>query len=659
MPVNEYQLQGAIAPTRPISPKNADSPGTAESGGREISVSVETQAPSQEGPSLAPLDWATWCKSLLPCTRPVKILDAESEKNFISTFSAVPSRSGMSAAELAREEMADIEEQILSQGKLLIQLLRSLHHSAKLEAELDADFRSIGIRSGIGYFEGSGSLASSNAAARRNALSWWDVGIGFQSTVGQVINSGTRVGAIIVATSVAGFFASYFVGGVAVHGVHLLGGGLALSQAYTTITQLPQTVNEEAFKHRVRTSMPVLGDRVRRLAELEGQEKRREPLSDIANVVAQENQKHIKQLTAQSEQIEAVLSERGPNDPSLELLLGSGGTGQKLLRAFRQAKAAFVSFFSPIVRSLSIIGGLLTGLPDVVRRACARRRADKQEQAFLVQYQSQVEVLARPLIPTVRECLIEHRDVANATRRARYHGSGRNRTAESVARQAQMGANLAYLIRNNPKPVYLEVQVNAHGAIPASLTLARALSWYLEIEAHKESTADDGGSITVSDPDGKLYGFLTSVPVAYSGTMAAVSDGRAPLGVLNIDDHGAGFPQGASCMQFEQELGDNDQLRLRMSFVEDPVAHVYAPLGNAGGIWKELESSTSPTEIGLQQPGEADFSETSNVALQRQQEALHLQIAMKKRLQKLTEAHIMGAENWSQLRFMRQGLAQA
>lgn len=655
MPVHEFQPQGPSTYVRPPPQESAGSSAAQGLAGREISLGVQNQAPSQDA---LPIDWAAWCKSMLSCARPVKTSDVANEQEFISTVSVAPSRIGMSAASRAREHIEALDHQIFNEGKVLIELLHSLHDNPTLQNYLDEQFREIGIQDGIGHFQRSGSLAAPNGAAQGNVLSWWDVGAGLQSTVGQVISSGSKVGAIAVATSVGGFLASYALGGLAAKGVQVLGAGLALGQTYTTITQLPQTVNQEAFKHRVNASMQTLRTLVESQAELKRQEERRVPLSDISNVVAQENQKHIEQLTAQKEQVQAELNQRGSNDPTMVLLLGSEGLGRKMLYAATQAKAAFVSLFSPIVRGLSSLSGLLTGLPDVIRRACARRQAYKQEQAFLVNYQSLLENLARP--HSVRESLIEPLDIKQAIARASRYGSASDHTFKSVERQAYMGENLAHIIRNSSKPVYIDVQVNAHGAIPASLTLARALSWYLTMEAHiASSSTETDGAFTVDDPDGKLYGFLTSVPVAYSGTMAAVNDGRAPLGVLNIDDHGAGFPLGASGMQFEQDLNEHGELRLRMRFVQEPVAHVYAPLGNAGDTWKSLYSSTGHAATGVKHPGEMDFSETSNSALQRRQEQLGLQIAMKKQLKELSGGLVEQVQNWSQLPFMRQNLPQA
>lgn len=649
MPVGEYPPQGTCPYFRPLSTQSATSSEKEGVSGREISLGLENQAPCQDATAV---DWARWCRRVLCCSRPVKVSGDAHEQDFLSSVRAVLSRSGMSEADRARVQIEAIEAEIFNEAKRLIELLRSLHNDPTLKEYLDKQLIELGLN-GVEQFEACGSLASPNAGSQGNALSWWDVGAGLQSTAGQMIYSCTKVGAITVGASVAGFLASYIMGGMAAQGAHLLGGGLALGEAFSTITQLRQTVGQEAFKNRVNASKRMLGSLVKTHAELIEQEKRRAPLSDIANVISQENQKHIAQLTTQRALIQAELIKRGTEDPTLASWLGSESLGKKILRAISQAKAAFASFFSPVVNGLSRLGGLFTGLPDVIRRAYARRQADKQEQAFLADYHSQLEVLAKPPTQNVRTCLIDRQDILLATKRARRYGPARNRTVESVERQAYVGENLAHLIRTSAIPVFIDVQVNAHGAIPASLTLARALSWYLEIEAHQAGTSDDGGLITVDDPGGKLYAFLTSVPVAYSGTMAAVNDARAPLGVLNIDDHGAGFPRGASCMQFEQDLDGNGQLRLRLRFVEDPVAHVYVPLENAGAIWKELSLSTGDTSTDVQQPGEVDFSETSNVALQRRQEQLGSQIEMKKRLEERNEGFAGQVQNWSQLPFMR------
>ncbi|WP_028604101.1 hypothetical protein [Ottowia thiooxydans] len=630
-------------------------------------VSDKNMGPRQDG--VQP-DWSAWCRSLLGCSaRPLEIIESVGEHEVAASVqpAAIPVESN--AAESAVQNSHEIEQQILNEGKQLIALLRVLKDDPELRAHLENGFLKAGIKDGIGHFQKSGSLATTNASSEVNTLSWGDWSAGLQVTVGKTLDSTIKAGAIATATAVAGYLASYTFGGLATMGLTAVGVGCVLKEGFTAITQLPQALNKEGFKIHVDQRMSELTRLVNSKMLLKMQEEKREPVLDLAKVVECENKLGQTQLTAEKDKITAEMNVRGPGVPFVPFTAvktGSGGLSKKILSGALEAKAAFQSLFAPLVRGLSTLSGFLTDLPNIVRRAYARREADKLEQAQMLVYRQTIQdLVSRSGIE------VSNGDITQAALRANHFNPGSNTTFDGTAYQARLGASLADLVRSSSEPVLIDVQVGSHHSMPVNLTLARALSWHLSIEAAKSSQtlsekSDD--PMTVADPDGKLYGFLMSVPGVYSGSMVGVGNEQAPLGSQMIDDHRAGFPHGARSMQFEQEfelkldehgqpLRDQEgklQLgapRLRIRFLKEPVAHIHASLGNASKTWGSLLMAMGNTGLDTGKPSAVDYSNTSTSELAQRLKETKDQLTMKDALLKLNERQIEILGGWKQLNF--------
>lgn len=413
--------------------------------------------------------------------------------------------------------------------------------------------------------------------------SYWDSWANLKHTMSGAANA--AVGSLPSLSMAAA--APVIAGGVSSLLLGPVGGFMMVASAYTgaaylaltTLRDLPENANDNAVVGLIDAKMVEIE---RLLTELKGriaEEKTRSSVESRMVLAAGTRPQQINVLAAQLKHVEKALklpaSEQATGVPMSKLqhsvTLGDGAQRKQTLADTASVREKLVQFFTKIVDFFF-----------------ARRNAAKQEQVYVASVQPMLKALAVGA-PDSRVNALE--DVA-ATRRATA-GAVKMHPAE-LRKQLMQGENLTRTLQAAKTPSFGVVAfgpLQDSRAVAATLTTSRMMALYLDTLADlpqvekaqypnaPQVTRNDDGSLTVSDPDRKLYSFLMSVPTAYAGVM---KEGGAGLSeAMTIDDHSPGMPGGMYGMQFKAGLDQTGQANvLNLSFTPKSSDQVFKPLGN-------------------------------------------------------------------------------
>ncbi|MBJ7263469.1 MAG: hypothetical protein JHC61_06905, partial [Burkholderiaceae bacterium] len=365
----------------------------------------------------------------------------------------------------------------------------------------------------------------------------------------------------------------------------LLGGAyLGLS----ALRDFPELATNHAAIAMLNDEMPaILADMVK-LDDIMGQERARQTGMVRAMLVSESRTPRIEALKVElanvSETLRKVEAGEVQAAPELrhEVEFGTGKASTEVKSFATKAREAFSSFFEPIGRGLASMGRFIADLPNVPGRWLDARAAGKAEQAYAKEAQLMLNVLATPANNT------QIGRGADVRANERAGANGIKHDLSYVRKQCHIGENLTRTLLKQEDQAFGAVvhkDENDTVSVKASLTTARAIAWYLDTIAAPESindpdapkvTRNADGSLTVKDPDRKLYSFLMNVPVAYNG--AAAGEDQQSM-AFQIDDHHQGMPQGMHGMRFEIRMDDNGQQELHLSFTPKKDEPVFQPLG--------------------------------------------------------------------------------
>lgn len=409
--------------------------------------------------------------------------------------------------------------------------------------------------------------------------SWANLRHSMSGAASAAVNSLPALSMAAAAPVIAGGVSSLLLGPV--------GGFMSIASTYTgaaylaltTLRDLPENANDNAVGGLIDAKMVEIE---RLLTELKGrlaEEKTRSSVESRIVLVAGTRPQQINVLAAQLTHVEKSLGVSGSvqaNGVPMSKLqhsvtLGDGAQRKQTLAETAGVREKFVQFFTKIIDFFF-----------------ARRNAAKQEQVYVASVQPMLKALAIGA-PDGRVNALE--DVA--VRRRATAGAVKMHPAE-LRQQLMQGENLTRTLQAAESPSFGVVAfgpIQDSRAVAATLTTSRMIALYLdtladlpqEEKAHypnaPQVTRNDDGSLTVSDPDRKLYSFLMSVPTAYAGMM---KEGGAGLSeAMTIDDHSPGMPGGMYGMQFKAGLDQTGQANvLNLSFTPKSSDQVFKPLGN-------------------------------------------------------------------------------
>ncbi len=318
---------------------------------------------------------------------------------------------------------------------------------------------------------------------------------------------------------------------------------------------------------------------------------------------------HIVQLKAELahlEQLGKPEAVAASSAPRHRVELGSGAQRTQMLDVVARTRDAFAAFFAPIGHGLASIGRFITGLPSLPGRLLDRWAAAKHEQAYM---------------DNLLEVLGARRDnslvgVVGAGAMVRAEGARSVLKDVEIDAQLRMGENLVRALQEEPsanfgRVLYKSARNLTGDAVSASIATARAIAWYAEAMAHAPAGTGGlasmvarhaDGSMTVSDPDSKLFSFLRSVPTAY-----AVVAGDGPP-VIRIDDHRQGMPGGMQGMEFKMVLDGKGNAQLHLSFTSTRGTPVFQPLANESEVLFSAQKALYRAESGQLTQPRPDFS---------------------------------------------------
>ncbi|WP_429499543.1 hypothetical protein ACQUFY_17040 [Robbsia andropogonis] len=430
----------------------------------------------------------------------------------------------------------------------------------------------------------------------------------------------------------------------------LLGGGyLGLS----ALADYPELATDHAARTLIKATLTDVQKDMARFDDLVGQERARFTAEARALVVSDARTPRLQALQAELSNVTEALEkiENGEVSPVAPVLhqveISDGAARTQTLGLADRARAAFSSAFASIARGLENIGRFVEDLSNVFER----RAADKAEQAYAHNARDMLRALQKAPPHTLLSGGIDVR----ARERAEAHGA-RIDTLE-VRKQFHMGENLALALINQEGQAFGAVKIGTEGnayAAAATLTTARALAWYLESIAPTghandptrtvpQVTRNADGSLTINDPDRKLYSFLMNVPSAHTSAMDS-TEGRQSVG-FTIDDHRQGMPQGMHGMRFEIRLGTDGTEQLHMSFIENHAAPVFAALGDESDMLMQMHNAIHSSEPQPVTQGQ-DRSTWPEERLRLRQAELVNELQREITLYKGDQAQVAALGNW-------------
>ncbi|MPT26709.1 MAG: hypothetical protein E2602_07270 [Achromobacter sp.] len=438
----------------------------------------------------------------------------------------------------------------------------------------------------------------------------------------------TAAVAIPTATSVITSPMGWTPTGIGINATATLGGAYL---GLTALRDFPELASNRAALSLVESTLQALQPQFQELDNLIAQEQSRQTATERTMLVSLERGARMEALQRELAQVGEAL-QAAPSAPLQgaatrhPVALGDGQARAQTLGLAQRAKSAFQSFFGSIARGLSSVGRFLADLPNVPGRLLERRAAGKSELAYV----GGAGRAALNLLASPREGGIVRDGVDVRTMQRAVDAGGVSQGLAEVRRQMYIGENLTHALRDNDSPAFGAIAVGTglqQVAATANLTTARAMAWYFAGAADAAErgngqqpavTRNTDGSLSVADPDRKLYSFLMHAPSVYTGSMAGEPGGEP--GRLTLDDYRRGFPDGARGMQFETTLDAQGAAELRVRFVADRARPVFTPLANEHGVLLAMyQALHSPAQPGERQ---ADFSGWSREQLEAHQSSL-------------------------------------
>ncbi|WP_116520792.1 hypothetical protein [Achromobacter insuavis] len=434
----------------------------------------------------------------------------------------------------------------------------------------------------------------------------------------------------------------------------------ALGGAYLGLTALrdfPELATNRGALSLVESTLQSLQPQFKELDNLIAQEQSRQTATERTLLVSLERAPRMDALQRELAQVDEALK-TAPSDAAQgtalrhPVALGDGQARAQTLGLAARAKSAFQSFFGSIARGLSSVGRFLSDLPNVPGRLLERRAAGKSELAYTQGAgRAALGLLASPRDGGIVRDGVDVRVMQRAT------DAGASQGLADVRRQMHIGENLTQALRANGQPAFGAVAVGEgiqQVAVTANLTTARAMAWYFAAAAEGGNGQDPAvtrnadGSLSVADPDRKLYSFLMHAPSAYTGAMAGDSGGEP--GRLTLDDHRRGFPEGARGMQFETALDARGGAELRVRFVADRAQPVFNPLANEHDVLLSMyQALHSPAQAGERQ---ADFSGWSRQQLEAHQSSLQASLQREASLMAGDQQQVRDLQGWQNPAFL-------
>ncbi|MGB3068115.1 MAG: hypothetical protein WBC18_06195 [Ottowia sp.] len=471
--------------------------------------------------------------------------------------------------------------------------------------------------------------------------------------------TGDSAGQVAVAASfpLLAEFAASMLGGGAVTGLAMsvLGGGSALYSVIQTVLNFPQLAKDETAKGLINDVLEKVHVQLGHLDRMKEQEKLRQMVGERTMVVSLERNQTVNALNSELAQVERALSEKSAAAAGTSGVaqLGDGTMRGQVMDLASGVASAFRSFFAPVASACSKLLDFLVGLSNIFERAREQKAEAQREESFAAAYKHALGTLSKARAGSSAS----GDDVFAVMVKAGYSQSECEARLASVRSRVHMGENLAQSILESKGKAFGVVQISPEYAVPASLMLARALAWHVAVEAERSadglsfSTAlNPDGSMSVADPDGQLYNFLMSVPSAYTGTMAGLTGSEA-RGRMTIDDHGAGFPNGARSMQFEHALNGEGVSELRVMFVQEQPKPMFTPLVHASQAMRSLYvaekwAQLKPGSSAQEGANKADYAKWPQAALEDRKTELIGKLSHEMTLLQIDQERFKAAQDW-------------
>ncbi len=554
-----------------------------------------------------------------------------------ATVSSRDAAAPLTAAQTSKMSIAQLEGEVAEAVRGLILYLNGLNNTA-LVKQLDQELHALHL-GGVAAFtrEGAQALRSTEDAAKQQAT-WTDSLRGYAQAIK---SSAVKLGAAAALPSLGNLLAGVTDSVVGSLGIRTAAHCAATYLAVDTVSKFPELKDDATFKSCLERAKVGLTALTQKLDALKSQESMRQDFGDRVVLVSKERQQFIRGLKLEKGAIEKALAEVDKT-PSV----GTGEARKEVLKEAAAAHSAFHAFFLSIGRG---VGRAIMWVPNMIYDFVVRRGAAQKEQGYSQCYAPELNQLAKWDEATQGD---KDQGIVRALVRADYAESERDSHFGFVKRQLYTGMNLAQALRNSDGMAIGYVKI-ATTALPASLTLARALAWYVAVEGEEGVSGHPNGSHTVADPDGQLYNFLMSVPSAYTDSMVGLGGDHKRSASLFINDHGAGFPEGASCMQFDHARNSETGAReLRVQFLKDLPAPVFAPLKNADQARGRIALDAYFAQLRAENGETESFPGQTPETLRNRLAEVNVQLAEQEPLTAADQQRAKDLENWVQPEFM-------
>lgn len=441
----------------------------------------------------------------------------------------------------------------------------------------------------------------------------------FSATV-DTVGTGTLAVALPTVTSIATAPMGWTPTGI---GINTVATGAGAYLVMSALRDFPELATNKAAVSIVESTIAKVEPLFEKLGKLLSQEKARQTTAERIALTSLERAATVDALQRELNQVSEAIETSAPTALSLDefyesdeaggktmpqpATVGDGKEGSQTLSKTESIKLIFDAIFASIAESFASLTKLLSDLPNVFERARQQSDAAQNEATFTAAYKSALDLLAAP----AKDSGVTPDELVRVMRMAGISKDEMGEKSVDLKRQLCMGENLMRIIQESEDATFGTVVVPGNEtsdsyALPASLTLARALGSYFSMAAQDPGEDSGGqvvrnqdGSLSVEDPSGQLYNFLMGVPSAYTGSMAGLKRGETNASLI-IDDHSMGFPGGASSMQFEHALkvgtdgkpvvdasGDFVS-ELRVRFLDKQPQPMFTPLLNEGKMLRSL-----------------------------------------------------------------------
>ncbi len=463
------------------------------------------------------------------------------------------------------------------------------------------------------------------------------------------------------------------------------------------LNNFPSLANDHAALKTVNDFQKKVDPLFQKLNQLISQEKLRQTLSERIALTSHERDARVdaiqQDLDNLGNQIDKVIGEK---TPSLEEFLGdtepdAGSDGSPVtpgdVKEGTQPppgpnfiRRGFAAVFSSIFEAFSRLSSLLSELPLISSRDTSRDVNEENE--FRKAFKTPLNALARASEYSAYNTDSHVRALVKEGVDPKNMGEVR----KEQKREFHIGENLTETIKSSNSGAFGVVVVTDElsrdpknkdsvadqYAVPASLTLARSMGTYFSMLAPSPGDASKNGvmrnpdgSLSIDDPEGKLYNFLLAVPSAYTATMVG-SSRREAHARLTIDDPTRSFPGGASSMQVEVALKhgeDGKPLRdsngnfiteLKVSFLTEQARPVFTPLANESRVLNDVHTQSraealkaeEAEAIGKTQPGAIDYTGWDLSRLLQRQDELIAQLEQETALLQIDQNRFMNLQYW-------------